>query len=218
MKELEKLLGYNFEDRSLLNVALTHSTYSNEYGGQSNERLEFLGDSVLELVVREYLFLHYESEEGKLTEWKKQIVDKKYLKSVAEKLGLAKYLKLGGSLQNQPLSDKLVSNIFESIVGAIYLDGGLDAARDFILKVINIDSRIKFLGEHNLDYITTLQELVQKEHISLPIYEDREKVDGLFVKAVVIDGKAIAEGRGTSKQEASKEAAKIAINIIKGRK
>lgn len=218
METIEKILGYKFQNKILLSTALTHSTYCNEYGGESNERLEFLGDSVLEIVVREYLYKNYSCNEGKLTEWKKQIVDKKSLKDVTEKLELFKFLKLGGSMQNQPLSDKQKSNIYESIVGAIYLDGGLDCAKDFIYKTIDLQSKIDFLESHNLDYITTLQELIQKEHKNPPIYLDKEKNDGLFVKVVVIDGEEVACGQGVSKQEASKEAAKNAINILKGKK
>ncbi len=216
MEKLEKVIGYTFVDKTLLTRALTHSTYSNEYSVQSNERLEFLGDSVLELIVREQIYKSYAENEGKLTEWKKQIVDKYSLCEIVDNLGLTKYLKLGGSLQNQKLSTKLKSDIFEAIVGAIYLDGGLDCAKEFICLNINFSEKINFLLEHNLDYKTELQELVQKEYGHTPTYIDKEKIDNLFVRVVVIDNKEIACGEGESKALADKQAAKNAILVIKG--
>ena len=216
MDKLEEVLGYVFNDKALLNRALTRSTYSNEYSLQSNERLEFLGDSVLELVVREQIYKSYAENEGKLTEWKKQIVDKYSLCEIVDSLGLAQYLKLGGSLKNQQLSTKLKSDIFESIVGAIYLDGGLDNARKFICKNIDFDQKINFLANNNLDFKTKLQELVQKEYGVTPVYIDGEKIDNLFVRVVVIDNKEIASGSGESKALADKQAAKNAILVIKG--
>ena len=214
MENIEKLLGYTFIDKTLLSRALTHSTYGHEYNVESSERLEFLGDSVLELIVREQIYLLYKEDEGKLTEWKKQIVDKYSLSNIVESLGLLEHLKIGGSLKKQQLSTKLKSDIFESILGAIYLDGGLDKAKDFVLKNINFKQRIEFLTQNNLDYKTTLQELVQKEH-GQPVYIDIDKVDNLFVRAVVIDNKQVAIGQGLTKLEADKMAAKNAINILK---
>ena len=214
MENIEKLLGYVFTNKSLLTKALTHSTYGNEYNVESSERLEFLGDSVLELVVREQIYLLYQEDEGKLTEWKKQIVDKNSLSKIVEDLGLLEFLKIGGSLKKQPLSTKLKSDVFESILGAIYLDGGLDRAKDFVLKNIDFKQRIEYLTENNLDYKTTLQELVQKE-FGQPIYVDIDKVDNLFVRAVVVDNKQLAIGQGLTKLDADKMAAKNAINILK---
>jgi len=215
MENIEKLLGYHFCDKSLLDRALTHSTYGNEHKIDSGERLEFLGDSVLELIVREKIYHLYKEDEGKLTEWKKQIVDKYSLSEIVEKLGLMQHLKIGGSLKKQELSTKLKSDVFESVLGAIYLDGGLDSARNFVCQNIDFEAKISFLAENNLDYKTTLQELVQKEHIR-PSYIDLEKEDELFVRAVVIDDKIVATGSGKTKQEADKVAAKNAINILKG--
>ncbi len=214
MEKVQELLGYTFEDKTLLDKALTHSTYGNEYNVESSERLEFLGDSVLELIVREQIYLLYKEDEGKLTEWKKQIVDKHSLSAIVESLGLLEYLKIGGSLKKQPLSTKLKSDIFESVLGAIYLDGGLNCAKEFVLRNIDFRQRIDFLTKNNLDYKTTLQELVQKEH-SQPVYIDVDKVDNLFVRAVVIDEKQVATGSGVTKHEADMLAAKNAINILK---
>ncbi len=214
MQELEKLLGYTFEDKGLLERAFTHSTYSNEHQAPSNERLEFLGDSVLELVVRDYIYNFYEESEGKLTEWKKQIVDKYSLCDIVDNLGLMKYLKLGGSLKNQMLSTKLKSDVFESIVGAIYLDGGYDKAKEFVCRNIDFDSKIAFIDSHNMDYKTQLQELIQKDYGVTPCYIDKEKQNNLFVRAVVINNKEVAFGKGESKQLAEKEAAKNAIQIL----
>ena len=129
---------------------------------------------------------------------------------------MAQYLKLGGSLKNQQLSTKLKSDIFESIVGAIYLDGGLDNARKFICNNIDFDQKINFLANNNLDFKTKLQELVQKEYGVTPVYIDGEKIDNLFVRVVVIDNKEIASGKGESKALADKQAAKNAILVIKG--
>lgn len=215
MSNLEKILGVEFQDKNLLDIAFTHSTYGNEYNKTSNERLEFLGDSVLELIVREYVYRFYPNSEGKLTEWKKQIVDKTSLCNIVDSLGLAQHLKLGGSLKNQTLSTKLKSDLYESIVGALYLDGGIEKARDFILKTIDFKSKIEFLNNNSLDYKSTLQELVQKEYLQHPTYIDKDSKNGLFVRAVVINNKEIASGEGTTKQEAEKHAAYNAIMIIK---
>ena len=215
MESIEKLLGYFFSNKELLSKALTHSTYGHEYNVESSERLEFLGDSVLELVVREQIYLLYQEDEGKLTEWKKQIVDKYSLSKIVEKLGLLEHLKIGGSLKKQPLSTKLKSDVFESILGAIYLDGGLDCAKNFILRNIDFKQKIEYIAKNNLDYKTTLQELIQKEH-GQPVYIDIDKVDNLFVRAVVVDNKQLAIGEGLTKLEADKMAAKNAINILKG--
>lgn len=216
MQEIENVLGVCFDNKELLDTAFTHSTYGNEYGRQSNERLEFLGDSVLELIVREYVYKFYPNSEGKLTEWKKQIVDKNSLCNIVDSLGLTKYLKIGGSLKNQSLSTKLKSDLYESIVGAIYLDKGLDKAREFVYKTIDFKSKIDYLASHIIDYKSSLQELVQKVYSVTPTYVDVEGKNGLFVRAVVIDGKQIACGEGPSKQDADKAAAKNAILIIKG--
>ncbi len=216
MDKLESLLGVSFNDKALLDRAFTHSTFANEYLIPSNERLEFLGDSVLELIIREYIYKFYTEDEGKLTEWKKQIVDKYSLSEIVDSLGVASYLKLGGSLKNQKLSVKLKSDIFESIVGAIYLDSGLEKAKQFVYKHINIEQKIAFINEHQSDYKTTLQELVQKEYGQTPVYKDKEKIDNLFVRVVVINDKEYAMGQGESKPLADKMAAKNAINKIKG--
>jgi ribonuclease-3 len=214
MHDIEKLLGYTFGNKGLLDRAFTHSTYSNEHRAESNERLEFLGDSVLELVVRDYIYNFYQESEGKLTEWKKQIVDKYSLCDIVDRLGLMQYLKLGGSLKNQALSIKLKSDLFESIVGAIYLDGGFDKAREFVCKNIDFESKIAFINSHNMDYKTKLQELIQKDYGVTPCYIDGEKQDNLFVRVVVINNEEIASGKGETKQLAEKEAAKNAIQIL----
>ncbi len=216
MEKLENILGYTFNDKTLLTTAFTHSTFGNEYKVNSNERLEFLGDSVLELIVREYIYKFYSTDEGKLTEWKKQIVDKDSLCDIVDKMGLVEHLKLGGSLKNQKLSTKLKSDLYESIVGAIYLDGGLDTAREFVSNTIDIKSKVEFAENHTLDYKSNLQELVQKEYGVAPVYVDKDVQNGLFVRAVVINKKEIACGAGQTKQSAEKVAAKNAIMLLRG--
>ena len=149
---IEQTVGYTFRDKKLLLTAFTHSSLAKAEGERDNERLEFLGDAVLELVVTEMLFLSSRADEGKLTELRKQYVSQPALEQAEARLGLMQYLRYTGGENN--IAGKTRSNLFEAVAGAIYLDGGLDAARKFLLaNLVEIESE---------NYKTLLQEYVRE--------------------------------------------------------
>lgn len=224
MQGLEKKLGYNFKNISLLNTALSHSSYANENkrsGAESNERLEFLGDAVLGFVVAEYLYRNFpQLPEGKMTRLRAELVCEKGLNEVAEKLRLGEYLLLGhgeerGGGRERP---SILADAVESVLAAVYLDGGIAPAekfiRDFILNPFEAGE-----SGNDEDYKTLLQELVQREHSQTLEYRltgesgpDHAKV---FQVEAILNGKAISAGTGKSKKDAEQSAAKHALEILK---
>ncbi len=202
-RAIESLIGYTFEDKDLLQTAFTHSSLAASDGEHDNERLEFLGDAVLELVVSEMLFRSSRSDEGKLTELRKQYVSQSALEKAEARLGLMQYLRYSGGEMN--IAGKTRSNLFEAVAGAIYLDGGLPAAEKFLL------SHLVEIGTEN--FKTILQEFVQERTHSTPHYATREE-DGEYACTVCALGKE-AEGRGQSKKAAETEAAKRLYAILK---
>ena len=218
MKKLENKLGYRFRDTGLLEHALTHSSYATEHraaGITSNERLEFLGDSVLGLVVAEYLFrTHPDMPEGELTRTRAALVCEDSLHEVARTLGLGAYLRLGkgedsGGGRSRP---SILADAVEATLAAVYLDGGFDAARGIVQNFILNKEREKAVDR---DYKTGLQERVQRTpgrrvgyHLVEEIGPDHDRV---FVMEVTVDGKVAGQGQGRTKKEAEQLAAKAAL-------
>ena len=136
LSEVEKIIGYVFKNRSLLNQALTNESYVNEHGGTGNERLEFLGDGLLNFIVAEMLFNATPDDEGVLTELRKELVSKSPLAAAVREMGLIKYYRMGKGAKSEfnKAKDKPVSNIFEAVLGAVYLDGGMDEAKSFVKR------------------------------------------------------------------------------------
>lgn len=194
--EAERAIGYAFKDRNLLKTCFTHKTYANVCGGEHNERLEFLGDAVLQLCVTEKLFGDCKCDEGKLTELRKQYVSKPALDLAERKAGLMRFLRYSGGERN--VSGKTPSNLFEAVVAGIYLDGGAEEAKRFLAR---------YLTEIETEnYKTMLQEFVQDRTKSVPEYRvDFE--DGTYRCRVCALGES-AEGAGESKKTAETEAAK----------
>ena len=223
MKKLEERIGYSFQDPSLLENALTHSSYANENkakGETSNERLEFLGDSVLGMVVADYLFrTHPDMPEGELTRTRAALVCEDSLVEVARKLELGQYLKLGrgedaGGGRQRP---SIQADAVEAVIAAVYLDGGIGSARKLITKFILTDNEREQEGGSR-DYKTALQELVQRESGQVLTYRllgesgpDHAKV---FVVEVDLNGAPVGSGQGRSKNEAEQNAAKAAIERL----
>lgn len=221
MEKLEEKLGYTFRDRSLLENALTHSSYANEnkaLGLQSNERLEFLGDSVLGMVTADYLFrTHPDLPEGDLTRTRAALVCEGSLVEVAHRLELGSYLKLGkgedaGGGRERP---SIVADAVEAVLAAVYLDGGIGSARKIIQKFI-LDREEEKGGSR--DYKTALQELVQRESGQVLTYRligsigpDHAKV---FQVEVDLNGESVGAGEGRSKKEAEQMAARAAIEKL----
>lgn len=202
---LEKILLHTFSDRELLKTAFTHRTFANEYGGQDNERLEFLGDAVLELIISELVFSECKEDEGELTRLRQQFVSREALEEATDRAGLMDFLRFTGSENN--VGGKTRSNLFESALGALYLDGGLAAARALC------DKYLRFIRREN--YKSLLQELVQEEG-EMPTYRTRERGEG-FLSEVTALGKR-GEGTGRSKQTAEADAARALLEKLKERK
>lgn len=222
MKTLEEKLGYTFRDPSLLENALTHSSCANESRGKlhSNERLEFLGDSILGMVVAEHLYRnHPDLPEGELTRTRAALVCEESLVEVAKELGLGDYLKLGkgeeaGGGRNRP---SIRADAVEAVLAAVYLDGGIGSARKIIQKYILTREVSSLSGIR--DYKTALQELVQRESGQVLKYrltgESGPDHDKRFFVEVDLNGTPVGNGEGHSKKEAEQMAAKAAIQKLR---
>ena len=210
-KKIEKIIHYCFKDKNLLKTAFTHSSYANQNSVKSNERLEYLGDSILGFVVAEQLFNNFDVEEGQLSKWRSKLVNTDSLSNIIERLKLDEFLLLGGSFKNQPLTKSIKENLFESIVGAIYLDSSLDKTRRFITRFVDTSCVAK---KDNFDYKSKLQELVQKTKGANLVYFTYENPleTGDFVAEVYINDIFVARTSSCSKKEAQMECAKLALN------
>ena len=209
---LERVLGHTFQDKALLETALTHTSFANEarHGTKHNERLEFLGDSVLSIVVAEYLFTHSSLPEGDLTRMRASLVCEAALFTFAQKIGLGRWLRLGhgeemGGGRTRP---SVVSDAFEAVIAALYLDGGIDAARAFILPFVT-SALTKQSAEE--DYKTKLQEVVQQNPSERLRYVVASQTgpdhDKHFVVEVHLNSNCIGSGEGHSKKQAEQAAA-----------
>ncbi len=223
LEKLQKTLGVKFKNRSLLNTALTHRSFVNEIGGSilDNERLEYFGDSVLALVVNEYLYKHYERyPEGNLAKIKSAVVSEATLSKVARKMNLGSYILMGKGEEQSGGRERpsILANTFEAIIAAVYLDAGFKTCRKFVLnKLKNEIERIDRLA-YLRDPKTTLQEYVQKKYKERPVYDlveekgpDHQKE---FIVNLVIDGRVVVRGEGTSKRKAEMNAAMEALKMI----
>ncbi len=224
MSELETLLGYEFRNKELLALALTHSSWSNERGlGHKgcNERLEFLGDSILGFVVAEALYNTYgDKPEGEMTRLRAELVCEASLAESAAPLKLGEQLRLsrGEALGGGHRRPSMIADAFEAVLAAIYLDGGEEAARAFLGRTIL--PKIKMAAAAKHDYKTLLQEAVQSLGISAPTYRmvgesgpDHRKV---FTAQVIYGGEVAGVGSGYSKKEAEQAAAQAAYGRLKG--
>ncbi len=220
LDELEKALDYHFEDPQLLIEALTHKSYKQPY---NNERLEFLGDAVLDLVVGEYLFTRFPNfDEGKLSKMRASIVNEEGFTRLAEHIGLGKHIYLSNAEENNNGRQKssLLSNAFEAVMGAIYLQVGLCHVEKLVHRYLNEVYPVIDMNTLFKDFKTTLQELTQAEFGVTPDYRlvatsgpDHKKE---FEIAVYIQDKEYAKARGKSKKVAQQEAAFIALEKLKG--
>ncbi|MGN0596131.1 MAG: ribonuclease III [Ruminiclostridium sp.] len=221
MTEFEQRIGYEFKDPSLLREALTHSSYVNGKNHHSNERLEFLGDSVLSVVVSKYLFENLQDQpEGQLTKLRASIVCEHALFPFAQKIGLGEEILLGKGEENTGGRQRrsILADAFEALIAAIYLDGGLEKARDFILPFIPpldvLRSGKLLIG----DYKTILQEIIQQNPEEKVTYELASETGAahnkVFTSNVLLNGQIIGTGTGYSKKEAEQAAAKEAISLM----
>ncbi len=225
LQTLERITGYNFHDLNLLNQALSHSSYANEHKPrhlQNNERLEFLGDAVLELVSSEFLYLEYpQMPEGDMTKLRASIVCEPTLALCAREFGLPDYLLLGKGeeLTGGRRRNSIVSDALEALIGAIYLDGGYDAAKAFIRRFILTDIEHKKLF---YDSKTILQELVQRDYKDSEVVyelvgEEGPDHDKHFTVLVRIADRTEGKGSGSTKKAAEQEAAYRTLLSLKKR-
>ncbi|MBQ5810724.1 MAG: ribonuclease III [Clostridia bacterium] len=219
LNEFEKKINYKFKNIALLQRALTHSSYANECkdGRASNERLEFLGDSVLSIVVSDHIFRSFTNRpEGELTKLRANLVCERSLAAYAREIDLGEYLMLGRGekLTGGDKRDSILSDAFEAVIAAIYLDGGLEAAAEHIMRFVSADLSDGVAGSF-VDYKTLLQEKVQRSREGRVEYilvkeEGPDHMKSFTVQAVV-DGKVVGEGVGQNKKKAEQLAAKQAL-------
>jgi ribonuclease-3 len=213
-------LGVMFNDVELLVTAFTHRSYLNEHRksvSQHNERLEFLGDAVLELVVTEYLYGNYDDPEGVLTNWRSSLVRTESISAAADKNGFEPLLRLsrGEKRGSERARMQILANSYEAVVGALYLDQGYDAAQQFIhASIISTFEDILESGSWE-DPKSKLQEVAQARETATPIYkvvnEEGPDHDKVFTVGVYVDGKLKGQGTGPSKQTAQQKAAAAAL-------
>ncbi|MFC2155392.1 ribonuclease III [Acidobacteriota bacterium] len=224
LEELEEALNYNFKNNELLKNALIHKSYNEGLKKDlpDNEKLEFLGDSVINLVITEYLFRTYKDwNEGELSKLKSHLVSSNFLSKIAKSINLSAYIFLGkGEEKNNGRDNKKInSSLFEALIGAIYIDSNFKVVsaiiisffKDFFKSITEKDIRIN-------DYKSELQEIVQEKYNSLPYYkiieESGKPPNILFTAAVYIDSKEIGTGKGKNKRQAEQDAAINALDRI----
>ncbi|GAB6170025.1 ribonuclease III [Clostridium carnis] len=222
IREVENCIGLTFNEPKLLKTALTHSSYANQHKDQEyNERFEFLGDSILQLCITEYLFLNYKNKsEGELTKIRSLIVCENSLYEIGKKLNLGYFIRIsrGEELTGGRERVSIIADAVEALLAAVYLDKGLEFAKDFIIG--HFESIIKKAINNDivLDYKTKLQEELQKSGEVSIVYE-LIKYEGpphrrKFYTSVVIDNKEFGNGDGYSKKESEQNAAKEALNKL----
>ena len=200
--EIETKIEYAFQDERLLQTAFTHSTYSNAHGGKDNERLEYLGDAVLQLIVTEWQIQTSKAQEGALTQNRQKLVCEDALYEAVKGMDIAKYLLISGGKAN--VGKKTISSLFETIIAAIYLDGGYAPAKAFVHRFLLTDNRAKESNPKG-----ELQEYLQSIGADLPVYESKKEGKDnapTFVCQVTAQGKS-AQGTGSSKRQAEQAAA-----------
>ena len=222
IKDLETAIGYRFQNIQLLQNALTHSSYANERWHNSllsNERLEFLGDSVLGMLVAEYLYHNFPNRpEGELTRMRADMVCEQTLAAAANRIGLGEHLLLGhgeeqGGGRNR---DSILADAMVSVIAASFLDGGISAALQIVQKYILVEVPVTKL--HNVDYKTRLQELVQQKKNQVLSYalvgQSGPDHDKKFDVEVSLNGNVVGSGSGSSKKRAEQDAARVAIEKL----
>ncbi|MCF6310480.1 MAG: ribonuclease III [Sulfurimonas sp.] len=219
IETLEEILDYKFKNKKLIIEALTHKSHKQPY---DNERLEFLGDAVLDLIVGEYLYTKFpNSDEGKLSKIRASLVNETGFDKLARSINLGEYIYLSNAEENNGGREKpsLLSNAFEAVIGAIYLESGLKIAQEIAILIIEKNHKDISLDSLFRDFKTTLQELTQARYGQIPEYKviasrgpDHKKE---FEVAVIIEEKEYARAIGKSKKIAQQEAAKLAVELLK---
>jgi ribonuclease-3 len=224
IEEFENIIGISFINKEYLTEALTHRSYLNEHKEckSHNERLEFLGDAVLELVVSDYLFQKYSNRpEGELTSFRSALVKTDSLADTAKQMGIGERILLSKGEEDTGGRTKnfLLANTFEAVIGGIYLDQGYDMSKEFIYRFLikKLEDIVK--NRSDIDSKTKIQEVIQAKFKVTPIYEVTNEQgpdhDKQFTVAIKINDKVIGEGTGSSKQRAEEDAASKGITYLK---
>lgn len=223
MKALCSKLGYTFHDMKLLETALTHPSYGGDHHVPHYQRLEFLGDAVLELAISRHLYFEFpEVDEGKLTRIRAGLVREETLCRAARRLELGKHIRLSVGEERSGGRDKpsILCDVMEAVLAAVYLDGGFDVAVDVIRRALAEDLHPRFLEDH-LDAKSRLQEILQRDG-GMPVYEfismQGPPHAPLFRYSVTLNGQTLGTGDGTSKQNAQQEAARAALRAMRNEK
>lgn len=221
IQQLQQVIHYQFHNITFLEVALTHSSYANEMRHQVryNERQEFLGDAVLSIIVSDYLFNNYTVPEGDLTKLRAALVCERSLDVMANKIGLGDYLRLGHGeeMTGGRTRPSIIADAFEALIAAIYLDSGIESAREFVLpfvtEMLEHEDSLSFK-----DYKTILQEIIQQNPEEKLVYklvgEKGPDHDKRFVVEVLLNSNVIGKGQGRSKKTAEQMAAKEALELM----
>lgn len=221
MDSIEKKIGYKFNNRDLLFEALTHSSFANEKHNKfkCNERLEFLGDAVLSLISAQFLFENYpDTPEGELSKIRSSLVCTDSLAKFAHQIHLGDYIFLGKGEAMSGGADRssLLEDAFEALTAAIYLDGGMECAKSFVLKFL--EEYVEEYRSTTTDYKTTLQEIIQKNHDQILTYalvgESGPDHNKVFEAEVRLNSNVIGRGKGKSKKGAERAAAKEALRLM----
>lgn len=222
MKSFEDVISYKFNNKSLLETALTHSSFVNEnrkYASEDYQRLEFLGDSVLGFLTAEYLYSKENITEGIMTRMRSELVSEKALYEVAKAIDLGKYIRIGKGEEHMGGRERpsVLSDIVESVTAAIYLDSGMDAAKDFVMRFVLNDVHMAS-AEVSDDYKSALQELIQHDPSNILSYElieekgpDHSKT---FTFAALLNGEVVGTGSGSTKKSAEQAAARNALEKL----
>ena len=220
MRELENKIGYVFKDKELLKLALTHCSYGAEHNVKHNQRLEFLGDAVLENVISNYIYHNFQDyDEGRMTRLRASVVSEEPLSGAAERIGLPQYVLLGAGERMSGGANKpsVLSDTLESLFAAVYLDGGFCEAEKVILSVL--EETLKDPSERPSDYKTALQEyLFRNGNVSIEyklLSMEGPSHNAIFTVEVLCNGKSRGNRKGSSKKRAEQAAAKEALNKIK---
>ncbi len=220
IEKFEDRLGYTFKDKKLLKTALTHTSYANEHKCLSYERLEFLGDAVLQVLTSKYIYNNYPGfPEGKMSRLRANVVCETTLFHIAEKLGIGEFALLGRGEEmtggrNRP---SILADMVEAVLAAVYLDGGMEKAESIIFDAYGHIIEAAAEGKLNFDYKTALQEKTQADGRKTEYKitgEEGPPHDKTFTMEVFVDGKLMGNGRGKTKQEAQQQAAKAALEKI----
>lgn len=216
MNNLQQILGYDFKDKNLLKVALTHISFAHDNNCESYERLEYVGDALADFIVGEYLYKNFDLDAGELSKYRAKLVSTSTFASIIAQNQIDKYILTGKSVQK--VSDSIRADIFESILASIYFDGGMDKAKAFVNRMLLKSKHcvLTFVKEH-IDYKTTLQEklqsyIPQKSMRFEVISQEGKDDDKNFTVALFVDNVRVASTTGKSHKMCEQECAKIALS------